>query len=458
MKAKSLVSFLLCLMLVLTGCQALAQQTTTEETITVPEDRIEVQYWCTFTGAYGEFIQTTIDEFNASQDKYFVVKQYNGNYMEQLAKIQISKLEERPALCTGATEQVGTMKYSGLIRRMDEMLPADDTIVTELFGNLISTWGDEDGLVGYPLGNSMAILIFNADICEKAGVDPYSVTSMEVLYEASQKIVNGGYATMAVGTDHSGIYANYSLAIEGVHVLDKNNGKDGLAETVLTNQSPAKEMAEKYMEICQNMQKEGLWYPLGASWGGEVLPAFCSGEIAIVTGTIGGYARILNAWRDAYGEDAAHNFVLVPWVSVTKEGKREGMPASGTGVYVIENGDQESQEGAIEYLRYFCSNDVQSRWLQLSGYMPLTNAVLQDESYQAFLTEDRPEVFYLIDRQGLMGTDSFYPVNPIDTEWKAAWLGAVEKVTSDTSYDISLAVEEMTQELQDAIDIWNLTN
>ena len=451
---KKLMSLLLCSLLLLSCFCSVAAA---EEAV-VPEGRIVVNYWCTFTGDNATFIQTTIDEFNAMQDKYFVVKQYNGNYMEQLSKIQVSKVAERPHLVTGSTEQVGTMKFSGLIRRMDELLASDDPLVTGLYGNLMATWGDEQGLVGYPMGNSMSILVLNKTIMEEIGVDPYSIASMEDLYEVSQKIVSGGYATMAVGTDHSGIYINYSLAIEGVPVLDKANGADGIAETVIAGQEPTREKVRRYLEICQEMQKEGLWYPLGASWGGEVLPAACSGDIAIITGTIGGYSRVLNAWRAAHPEDTENNFLVVPWVSVTREGKLEGMPASGTGLYIIDNGDEEGQQGAIEYMRYFCSNEVQRRWLQQTGYMPLSDEILNDEEYNAFLNTDRPEVFYLIERQGLMGSDSYYPVNPIDTEWKEGWIKAVEKVTSDTSYDIDQAIDEMVEYLQDALDMWHLVN
>ncbi|NLJ65446.1 MAG: extracellular solute-binding protein [Christensenellaceae bacterium] len=456
---KKTMSLLLCVLLLLTNISVFAAEATaTPEPVVVPEGRIRVDYWCTFTGANGEFIQTTIDEYNASQEKYFVVKQYNGNYMEMLAKMQTSNQSERPHLVTGSTEQVGTMKYSGLIRRMDSILKNDEPMVTKLYGNLKSTWGDEQGLVGYPLGNSMSQLAINKKMAETAGVDPYSIISMEDLYEAAQKIQATGLCDTVVGTDHSGIYPNYSMAIEGIHVLDNNNGADALPSKVLTGESPAKEKVMKYLEICQKMQLEGLWYPLGASWGGEVLPAACSGDIAIITGTIGGYGRILRAWREAHPDDKENAFVLVPWVSVTREGKHEGMPASGTGFYVIDNGDPDGQDGAVEYMRYFCSNEVQKRWLKQTGYMPLTPEILEDKEFVEWLNEDRPEVWHLINQQDKMGSDSFYPVNPIDTEWKDCWIRAVEKVTSDTSYDIEKAVDEMTVELQDALDMWLLTN
>ena len=44
----------------------------------VPEGRIEVKYWCPHGSGTSAWVDGIINEFNTMQDKYFVVREYNG--------------------------------------------------------------------------------------------------------------------------------------------------------------------------------------------------------------------------------------------------------------------------------------------------------------------------------------------------------------------------------------------
>ena len=111
---------------------------TEEETVevVVPEGRVEVKYWSPYTGNSADFVDGIINEFNEMQETYFVVREYNGGYYDQIAKLQATDQSALPALCNSSSETVGSYLHSGLIKNMQEFIDADPEWNTELYGNL----------------------------------------------------------------------------------------------------------------------------------------------------------------------------------------------------------------------------------------------------------------------------------------------------------------------------------
>ncbi len=429
----------------------------------IPEDLHDypVVYWTTYTGANGAFIQTIIDEFNASQDKFEVTMQYNGNYMDQLAKLQVSDEESLPNLINGSTEQVGTYAYSDFIKWASDVAGNDNELLASFYGNLKATWGDSVSgkWIGVPLGNSQSGIMVNMYIAKAAGVDPFSWKSLEDVWRDSYKIVNGGHAEFAIGTDHSSIYMNYALSIEGVPAVNNGNGGEALPTKALYTESPTYEATRRYLEIWQDLSANKICYPLGSSWGNECLPAFASGQIAFLTGTIGGYGRVERAWATAHKEDGMPiDVAFIPWLPVTSKGRATGLPASGNGFYLIEKNDPIGEQGAWEFLEFFLSPENQAKWCLQTGYLPLNEPCRNTASYQDYVVNRFPYAAHVLDAQHKSDTKSFYPVNMIDTEFKAAGLEALEKVAADPSYSIDKAIKEMTEQINEALELWHMSN
>lgn len=166
------------------------------------DGRIEVMFWCTYTGDSSDFFDKIISEFNTSQSKYFVVKERNGNYYDQLAKMQATDRENLPALCNSSSETVGSYLYSGVVKMVQDFMDADPSYKTNLYGNLVATYGLNERLIGYPLGQSLSGFFYNADVFKAAGIDPYSLRSMDAIYEAAGRIVEGGFAKYGIAEEH----------------------------------------------------------------------------------------------------------------------------------------------------------------------------------------------------------------------------------------------------------------
>ena len=96
-----LVLFLVLSMLLAGISAAFAQDAPAE--IVVPEGRILVKYWSPYGSGSSAWIdENAINVFNAAQDKYFVVREYNGGYYDQIAKLMATEQKDLPAFCNSA--------------------------------------------------------------------------------------------------------------------------------------------------------------------------------------------------------------------------------------------------------------------------------------------------------------------------------------------------------------------
>lgn len=421
-------------------------------------EKVPVVYWGTWGSEKQEFIEQRISEFNASQDQYEMSYEYVGSMNDLLAKLQVTDAKDLPAMVNATTEQAGTYMYSDFVVPVSTFADASDPAISMLYPNLVSTWGDLDGqMVGYPMGNSMAGIYFNMDLVSQIGVDPYKdITSLEDIYPICKQLVDSGICTYGIGADWSNIYLNYALSIEGVDSVDNDNGKSAAPTVCYYDQPGTIEYVERYFQMWRDLSDDGYCYSLGAAWGNEVLPAFASGDLALVTGTIGGYARLANAW-DA-NHDTPCNIAFIPWQSITAQGRSTGLPASGNGFYITKAANEAAQAGAWEFIKYFSNDENAAAWCTITGYLPISEGCYNSSTYQDYISGMTLDVQYLIDKQQSSDILSYHPVTPINTEFQAAGIEALEKVIADPSYNIDDAIKEMASTINDALDMWHTVN
>lgn len=426
-----------------------------EETqVVVPEGRIEVKYWSPYTGSSAEFVDGIINEFNEMQDTYFVVREYNGGYYDQIAKLQATDQSGLPALCNSSSETVGSYLHSGLIRNVQEFIDADPSWTTELYGNLIATYGVDGKLIGMPLGLSLSGFFYNKNIFEAAGIDPTSLNSMVDVADAAAKICEGGFAKYGIAEEHSGIWANYAFAREGFYTTDNNNGIDGLPTRVLydDNSNGFADIVTTYYQCWSDLAAKGYVYPFGSKIKDDIIPALGAGELAMIVTT--------NSYHDPVSDACAANgtkFGFVPMFSVTDAGKQTGYCSSGNGFFVIDNGDAEAQQGAWEFIKYFLSVDVQLRWDMQTGYLPMYDEILNSDEYQAFLGEEtNAYIKTLIDALQNADNSAFYAFVANNNEYTPAGATCLEAVLSGEPVEDAIAT--MCETINMSFEMYNATN
>lgn len=420
---------------------------------------VEVLLWSAVSGSIANCLQQTVDEFNASQDKYFVNVEYQGGYMDIYTKLTTTlNKEDLPDMAIVSTELCGTYRLTPeLLAPLSDFWKADEEPWGNLNGALKAIWGDANGNPScFPMGNSFYGQFVNADIFAAAGIDPYeALTSVKGLYETCKKLVDGGFCKYGASLDSWGGFVWYGLAAAGVQFMDNGNGHLGDPTKILISTPEVRAALYDYFYYFRKMQQENLIVPYGSSWGDESLPAFATKQCAICTGSIAAFNRVEKAMADA-----PFALAWVPcWSAVDLGHAPDGYAASGTGFCVINSGNKEAMQGAADFIAYSGSVVPQVRLDMNSGYLPINEAVLNSAEYQEFVTNRFPAAKRAFEIQQAAAVDYQHTnaLNPINNACQSASAAAWSKVMSDFDADINAVIDEMQTTLQDALDLWNAT-
>ncbi len=425
-----------------------------QDEVVVPEGRVLVKWWSTYASDKADWIDTNaINVFNAMQDKYYVVREYNGGYYDQIAKLMATEQKDLPAFCNSSSETVGSYLHSGIIVPAQNLIDADESFVDpQLFGNVVATYGYNGRMVGYPVALSLSGFWYNKAVFEAAGIDPYSLTSFDRAYEAALAIGEGGFAKYGLAEEHSGIWANYAFAREGFDTVDNNNGLDGLPTKCLydDNSNGFADIVTKYYTEWADLAAKGYVYPIGAKIKDELIPALANGDLAMIITTNAYLANI----RDSFGSNK-DNFGFVPMWSATDNGAQTSFCSSGNGFFIIDNGDPEAQKGAWEFIKFWNSPEIMTPWNMYTGYLPVYPSLRDVPEYSEFL-DQFPFLGYVIDTMQSSGTDAHYAFTATNNEYTLAGATALEAVCSGTPVDE--AIETMVETINTAFEMYNLTN
>jgi sn-glycerol 3-phosphate transport system substrate-binding protein len=308
----------------------------------------EVQFWHAFTGRLGELVATQVEDFNASQNQYTVVQSHKGNYSETLnAGIAAFRAGEQPQILM--VFEVGTatmMAAKGATRPVHEVMAASgtkfdqDAYIGAVKGYYTSTDGD---MLSLPFNASTPVLWVNRDAFEAAGVDPDTDLSTCPLVTAWQSWIH---------------LENFS-AYHDVPFASKDNGFAGLDTELQVNG----EAQVAHLTAMGQWVEDGKFIYTGRRNEGGA--NFRSGECALFTESSAGYAGIKSEAKFAFDVRP-----LPYWEGIGNS--PQNTIIGGASLWVMEGHEEDEYKGAGEFLSFLSSSDVQAKWHQDTGYLPIT--------------------------------------------------------------------------------------
>lgn len=415
-------------------------------------DPIEIVYWSARSGSSGELLQRTVDEFNASQDKYFVNLTYTGGYGDTLAKFQTSTTGNRPDLVDMAAEYIGFF-----IDNPDFYVPVQQFIdeegydTSDIMPNLVSGLSDAQGnLMGIPLGNSQAGYFYNTKMLEEAGVDPDTdLNSWEEIAAAAEKLQAIGVKYPLYVDDDSPTYLALAVA-QGYEIVDQNNGKDARCTRSLIGDEPLLSSTKKFFSLIHDMQAKGQLAPLGQS-GNDYRTMFVNGELGIFVWTIASYSTIgeMSNWELEFG--------FQPAGTLDAGAENHGQQACGGNIYIGNNNDPERARGAWEMLKVLISTEFSTEFSMVTGYLPTTVSGYESDTYQAFLTEKAPSLVKCHEAQ--MNTEPGIGLGwmPMFGDFDVLIRDMIIDVIENPDYDPEQAALDFAEKADECIEMYNLS-
>ncbi len=327
----------------------------------------EIQFWHAFTGRLGELVAEQVETFNTGQDKYKVVASHKGNYSETLnAGIAAFRAKEQPNILM--VFEVGTatmMGAKGAVKPIHEVMSEagatfdQDAFISSVKGYYTSTDGQ---MLSLPFNSSTPVLWVNENALTAAGIDPKTdLSTWNKVGAVLDKLKASGNTCPMTTAWQSWIHLENFSAYHNVPFASKDNGFAGL-DTELSLNGP---LQVKHIQAMGDWAKDGKFIYAGRRNEGGA--NFRAGECALFTESSAGYAGIK--------KEAKFNFSVRPlpyWEGA--EGAPQNTIIGGASLWVMSGHEAEEYKATAAFLNFLSSTDIQAKWHQNTGYLPITSA------------------------------------------------------------------------------------
>jgi sn-glycerol 3-phosphate transport system substrate-binding protein len=343
--------------------------------------QIEIQWWHALTGANNDVVVRLAEEFNKSQNEYKVVPTYKGGYADTMnAGIAAFRAGNAPHILQ--VFEVGTatmMAAKGAIKPVHILMQEagekfDPQAYLPTITGYYSTLKGE--MLSFPFNSSSAVMWYNKDAFQKAGLDANAPPkTWPEVFAAAKKL-------KAAGFDKCGFSNAWApwLVIEqfsawhNLPIGTKGNGMDGF-DTVLTFNNPT---VLKHLENLVALQKDKTYDYSGRTNTGE--GRFTAGECPIFLTSSAFFGNVAANAKFAWGNAAMPYYPEVA-------GAPQNSIIGGASLWVMGGKKNEEYKGVAKFFTFLSDTERQVRLHTLSGYLPITKAAYDQTKASGFYKE-----------------------------------------------------------------------
>jgi sn-glycerol 3-phosphate transport system substrate-binding protein len=337
----------------------------------------DIQLWHAMPGELGFALDKLAQDFNASQKEFRIVPVFKGLYTEtMLAALFAMRMREHPAIVQVAEVATATMMAAkSAIVPVHELMRDEHEPFTpaDYLPVIAGYYADIDGnMLSFPLNASTPILYYNKDKFRFAGLDPNAPpkTWPEVA-AAAEKLRGAGFPCGFTTHYPSWVNVENFLAWHGLPVATSANGMEGLDATLVIDDP----LMVKHLAALAAWQKGGLYEYAGRTTRGET--KFINGDCGIFVGSSASRADFL-----AQGKFDVGYGMLPYWPEVS--GAPKNSIIGGGSLWVLRDRKNEEYTGVAKFFAFLSRPEVQAKWHQTTGYLPVTRAAYELTRTQGF--------------------------------------------------------------------------
>ena|SRR5271166_164088 len=222
------------------------------------DGKVRIVFWHSMTAALGDEINRICDAFNTSQGDYVVQPIFRGGYAETLtAAIAAWRAGQAPNLVQMFEVGTGSMLAAGpAVKQVWQLAEETGTKIdpSAYIDAVRGYYSLPDGrLASMPFNSSTAVMWYNKDAFEKAGLDPEKPpATWPELVSTAQAIKDKGAAPIPMTTSWpTWIQFEQYGAIHNVPFATKANGFEGLDAQLLVNQPPFVNHLQRLLDMAK---------------------------------------------------------------------------------------------------------------------------------------------------------------------------------------------------------------
>lgn len=266
-------------------------------------DRTPIVFWHAMSGANGEEVDRLTRDFNVSQSQVTLEAVYKGSYPETLtAAIAAYRAGKAPHIVQIFEVGTGTMLQAGPAIKQAWKLAEETGFGLDPKAYIPGVRGyyslPDGKLASMPFNSSTAVMWYNRDAFEKAGLDPDTPPATYDDYAKAARTLASKAPTPIASTSAWMTWVQFEeyAAIQNLAYATENDGYDGLGAELLINTKPFVDQLQRFLDL----SKDGAFKYTGRDGAPDAV--FYSGQAAIGFGSSSGRADIVKNAKFRYGE------------------------------------------------------------------------------------------------------------------------------------------------------------
>lgn len=402
-----------------------------------------VEIWHSNAGIAGNAFEEIVDEFNSTigEEKGIVIEPiYQGAANDVLTKVKAAATADRSSLPDIA--QLDATACLDMKNADYLILPQDINLDTSyIIPSAIEALMSDRGLLGIPFNASSLLFFYNKTLFDSLSLDPPETLAdfAEIAPLLGEKDSNGKITRYAF----AGVPATYELgtfigAQNGLsYFVDMQNGHMGTPEKVLLEDEGT---FRNFLVHWKNLYDTGWVNNITSGISTE----FAAGRTATMLSSSSDIASVIKNVGGRFEVGTA-------FVPKTDENATGGVNIGGGSFFIFTPSD-----AVRTVLEYFISENVQLKWAEETGYMPINTDLYDNPDYLSFLSEN-PQFKVAMDQTEASNPKVTSIWLPSAYQIYYSFQSTIRAVTED-GMDIDAAVHEMASIIQKAIDEYRAQN
>lgn len=433
----------------LTGCTNSAEQTqadgtqadvsvtaddeTTPSVTTSDGGATEIEFWYSGGKTAVGVVQEIIDDYNASQDTYFVTAVTQADYNETYQKLQAGIAgNAAPDLALLDAGVARSLSDKDLVAELGSYIDADEDFnqedYIEVFFN--QCMDDTGKIFAVPAYGTTQVLYYNMEAFDKAGIKAEDIQTWQDLASAAEAIKATGefeYGWEPMWGADNLIDAAFS---NGAKVFSDDGTQ------VMINSPEWVEVWESFRTWIHDDETMAI------NFGGQGWEYWYNTIDDVLANKAGGYTG-------SSGDQADLDFGIVAAMEqpAWDEDSTSAPMAEALVLSVLNNSSDEEKKGAFDFIQFFTNAESQAKWTMATGYVAVNLDVNENPDYTSYV-EENPQAAVPF-AQAAHG--SVYPYDPTNGAIYDALKIAADKVEID-NVPAQEALDEAQQTAQEALD------
>lgn len=350
---------------------------------------VELVLWHSLAGHLGEEMEQLAVNFNQSQKDYVIKLVYKGEYTEALTSFAAAfRAKQPPAIMQVFEVGSATMLHpKGVIKPVDELMQEQGLVLPKehFLPAVRAFYSKSTQLQAMPFNTSIPVIFYNAEALAKVGYSkksfPHTWEEMEIL---AGKLRQAGYNCAYTSAYPAWIQIESFLAIHGLPLIDREQSLAIYNHKVLIN----------HLNRLKNWQKKHYFEYGGRASDATIL--FTSGRCVLFSQSSGSHNSLAELVKFPLG-------VAILPLDTKASLNRHNNVAGGAALWAIAGQKPIIYRGIAHFFSYLAKAEVQERWHQHTGYLPLGTtglyALLAEKSRHPVLTLAQIDLGRVCDEQ-----------------------------------------------------------